>query len=90
VPIQSASRFYACSRSISLGKLNRNRLRSEGIHPDPMNRGLEIGGEFADDPKGSVILKQVTNSVANRIFLRGRFSGKPAIRLLSEREHPKK
>src|SRR5207249_1788662 len=37
------------------------------LHPGPMNRGLEIDSEVADDPQRSVILKQVTNGVAVRM-----------------------
>ncbi len=45
------------------------RLRPEAIimHPGPMNRGLEIDGEVADDPERSVIREQVTNGVAVRM-----------------------
>ncbi len=37
------------------------------MHPGPMNRGLEIDSDVADDPKRSVILQQVTNGVAVRM-----------------------
>jgi aspartate carbamoyltransferase catalytic subunit len=37
------------------------------MHPGPMNRGLEIDSEVADDPKRSVILQQVANGVAVRM-----------------------
>ncbi len=45
------------------------RLRPEAIimHPGPMNRGLEIDGEVADDPERSVIREQVTCGVAVRM-----------------------
>jgi aspartate carbamoyltransferase catalytic subunit len=44
-------------------------LRDHAIvmHPGPMNRGLEIDSEVADDPQRSVILQQVTNGVAVRM-----------------------
>jgi aspartate carbamoyltransferase catalytic subunit len=37
------------------------------LHPGPMNRGLEIDSDVADDPRRSVILRQVTNGVAVRM-----------------------
>ncbi|HSY49383.1 MAG TPA: aspartate carbamoyltransferase catalytic subunit [Thermoanaerobaculia bacterium] len=45
------------------------RANSDAIimHPGPMNRGVEIASDVADDPKRSVILEQVTNGVAVRM-----------------------
>lgn len=48
-----------------------NRLKSLGkecviLHPGPMNRGLEISAEAADDPR-SAILEQVANGVSVRM-----------------------
>jgi len=37
------------------------------MHPGPMNRGVEIDGELADDPKRSAILEQVEMGVAVRM-----------------------
>ena len=37
------------------------------MHPGPMNRGVEIASEVADDPRWSVILEQVANGVAVRM-----------------------
>ncbi len=37
------------------------------MHPGPMNRGVEIDAEVADDPQRSVILEQATNGVAVRM-----------------------
>jgi aspartate carbamoyltransferase catalytic subunit len=52
--------------------LTRERLRraKKGVlvmHPGPMNRGVEIASDVADDPNYSVILEQVTNGVAVRM-----------------------
>ncbi|HEY0372268.1 MAG TPA: aspartate carbamoyltransferase catalytic subunit [Thermoanaerobaculia bacterium] len=52
--------------------LTRERLRraKKGVlvmHPGPMNRGVEIASDVADDPHYSVILDQVTNGVAVRM-----------------------
>jgi aspartate carbamoyltransferase catalytic subunit len=50
------------------------------MHPGPMNRGVEIDGELADDPQRSAILDQVANGVAVRmacldLLTRGRRGG---------------
>jgi len=37
------------------------------LHPGPMNRGVEIAGEIADDPRRSLIWKQVESGVALRM-----------------------
>ncbi|MBV9932057.1 MAG: aspartate carbamoyltransferase catalytic subunit [Alphaproteobacteria bacterium] len=37
------------------------------MHPGPMNRGVEIEGALADDPRRSAILEQVENGVAVRM-----------------------
>jgi aspartate carbamoyltransferase catalytic subunit len=37
------------------------------MHPGPMNRGVEIDGDLADDPERSVIREQVENGVAVRM-----------------------
>ena len=37
------------------------------MHPGPMNRGIEISGELADDPARAAILDQVENGVAVRM-----------------------
>jgi len=56
------------SRSYGLTKNRINALKNNAIimHPGPMNRGLEISAECADDVK-SVIVDQVKNGVAMRM-----------------------
>lgn len=56
-------------RLYGLSAQRMTRLRPETIimHPGPMNRGLEIDGEVADDPERSVIREQVTHGVAVRM-----------------------
>jgi aspartate carbamoyltransferase catalytic subunit len=49
--------------SLRLAKLSKNAIV---MHPGPMNRGLEISAESADDLK-SVIIDQVKNGVAIRM-----------------------
>jgi len=38
------------------------------MHPGPINRGIELASDLADDPR-SVIMDQVTNGVALRMAL---------------------
>jgi aspartate carbamoyltransferase catalytic subunit len=45
------------------------------LHPGPMNRGLEIDSEVADDPQRSAILEQVSNGVAVRMAVLARLVG---------------
>ncbi|MGA8808750.1 MAG: aspartate carbamoyltransferase, partial [Thermoanaerobaculia bacterium] len=47
-----------------LARANSNAII---MHPGPMNRGVEIASDVADDPRRSVILEQVTNGVAVRM-----------------------
>jgi aspartate carbamoyltransferase catalytic subunit len=53
------------------------------MHPGPMNRGIEIDSEVADDPNRSVILEQVANGVAVRMAVLRRAvscqQGKPVV-----------
>jgi aspartate carbamoyltransferase catalytic subunit len=53
------------------------------MHPGPMNRGVEIDSEVADDPNRSVILEQVANGVAVRMAVLRRAvscqQGKPVV-----------
>lgn len=39
------------------------------MHPGPMNRGVEIADDVADDPRRSLILKQVENGVYVRMAI---------------------
>ena len=52
--------------------LTRARLDLAGpqalvMHPGPINRGVEIADDVADDPHRSLILKQVTNGIPVRM-----------------------
>lgn len=53
----------------ALTALRAKRMKPGAIvlHPGPINRGLELDSEVADDPGRSVILDQVTNGVALRM-----------------------
>ncbi|MBD2149198.1 aspartate carbamoyltransferase catalytic subunit [Pseudanabaena sp. FACHB-1277] len=54
--------------------ITRDRLRKcapnvQVLHPGPVNRGVEISSDLMDDPRLSLIDKQVTNGVAIRMSL---------------------
>jgi aspartate carbamoyltransferase catalytic subunit len=57
------------SRSYGLDAARAAKLPDHAIvmHPGPMNRGMEIAAEVADDPKRSTIVEQVTNGVSVRM-----------------------
>jgi len=48
-------------------RLDRRAPNALVMHPGPMNRGVEIDGELADDPRRSAILEQVELGVAVRM-----------------------
>lgn len=52
-----------------LTKERATRLKEKCLvmHPGPINRGVEIDSDVADDPRHSVILEQVTNGLAVRM-----------------------
>ena len=52
--------------------VTRERLRRAGrpilvMHPGPINRGVELASDVADDPEQAIILEQVENGVAVRM-----------------------
>ena len=79
-----------------LTKERAARLRPDCLvmHPGPINRGVEIDSEVADDPRHSVILDQVTNGLAVRMaalyLCAGSSRDNPASRpaSLSQRQEP--
>jgi aspartate carbamoyltransferase catalytic subunit len=69
---QRQAYFPGLGEYINLFGLTRERaarLKPDCLimHPGPINRGVEIDSEVADDPKHSVILEQVTNGLAVRM-----------------------
>jgi len=55
--------FYGLDRS----KLNYAKPNVKVMHPGPMNRGVEISSDVADDPDISLITQQVETGVAMRM-----------------------
>ena len=62
-------REYYNTFGLTRERLARAREKVLVMHPGPMNRGVEIASDVADDPHYSVILEQVTNGVAVRMAL---------------------
>lgn len=48
-------------------RLNLAKKDAIVMHPGPMNRGVEIADDVADDPTRSVIKKQVSNGIPTRM-----------------------
>jgi aspartate carbamoyltransferase catalytic subunit len=68
---QEKNLFPSIREYVRLFGMNMERLRKAPkevliMHPGPLNRGVEISDEIAEDPH-SVILEQVTNGVAVRM-----------------------
>jgi aspartate carbamoyltransferase catalytic subunit len=67
-------REYALQFSVTKERLRRARPDVVIMHPGPMNRGVEIAQDVAEDER-SVILDQVTNGVAVRMAVLYHMSG---------------
>jgi aspartate carbamoyltransferase catalytic subunit len=62
--LREYSRFYGLTRE----KLKRANEDVTVMHPGPINRGIELSSDIADDA-GSVILDQVSNGIAVRMAM---------------------
>ena len=58
---------YHARYGLTRARLARAAPHAIVMHPGPMNRGVEIDGDVADDPERSVILEQVEMGVAIRM-----------------------
>ena len=58
---------YHARYGLTRARLARAAPHTVVMHPGPMNRGVEIDGELADDPERSLILTQVELGVAVRM-----------------------
>lgn len=63
---KDSQREYINQWSLSRERLQKLAKRTLIMHPGPINRGLEISPEAAEDPR-SVILQQVKNGLAARM-----------------------
>ena len=60
---------------ITRERLEKTSKKITIMHPGPINRGIELDSDLADDPQFSVILNQVTNGVAVRMAILYLLSG---------------
>ena len=58
---------YHAEYGLTRERLARAAPHAVVMHPGPMNRGIEIAGDVADDPDRSAILEQVEYGVAVRM-----------------------
>ena len=58
---------YHAEYGLTRARLDKYAPNAIVMHPGPMNRGVEIDGELADDPTRSAILDQVELGVAVRM-----------------------
>ncbi len=58
---------YRACYGLTVARAARLRPGVPVLHPGPMNRGMEIDSEVADDPVRSLIRTQVSNGVAVRM-----------------------
>jgi aspartate carbamoyltransferase catalytic subunit len=58
---------YHARYGLTRARLDKYAPNAIVMHPGPMNRGVEIEGELADDPARSAILEQVELGVAVRM-----------------------
>ncbi len=83
---QEKNLFPSIREYVQLFGMNMERLKKAPrevliMHPGPLNRGVEISDEVAEDPH-SVILEQVTNGVAVRmavLYLLTGSAGRPRV-----------
>lgn len=62
-----STREYARLFGVNAARLQGCATDVTVLHPGPMNRGIEIASDLADDHRYSVITQQVTNGVAIRM-----------------------
>ncbi|MEM6413855.1 MAG: aspartate carbamoyltransferase catalytic subunit [Pseudomonadota bacterium] len=65
--IEKASKDYFADFGLTHQTLNYAKPNAFVMHPGPINRGVEIDGALADDPRRSLILQQVFYGVAVRM-----------------------
>ncbi|MFN5855158.1 MAG: aspartate carbamoyltransferase catalytic subunit [Pseudanabaenaceae cyanobacterium] len=66
--IPSLREYHACY-GITRERLRLCSPKVQVLHPGPVNRGVEISSDLMDDPRLSLIDKQVTSGVAVRMSL---------------------
>ncbi len=69
-------REYAIYYGINKQRLDGLKKDIVIMHPGPINRGIELSSDVADDPNRSIILHQVENGVAIRMAVLYLLAGK--------------
>ncbi|MEA3040917.1 MAG: aspartate carbamoyltransferase catalytic subunit [Sphingomonadales bacterium] len=65
--VEGSLKDFHARYGLTRARLSRAAPDAMVMHPGPMNRGVEIAGDVADDPERSAILDQVANGVAVRM-----------------------
>ena len=60
---------YFNKYGLTMDRLKRAKDDAVVMHPGPMNRGVEIADDVADDPHRSLILQQVANGIPVRMAI---------------------
>lgn len=60
---------YFNNYGLTLDRLSRAKPDALVLHPGPMNRGVEIADDVADDPTRSLMKKQVANGIPTRMAI---------------------
>ncbi len=60
---------YFNNHGLTLERLKHAKPDAIIMHPGPMNRGVEIADEVADDPTRSMMKRQVTNGIPTRMAI---------------------
>ncbi len=72
-------REYAIYYGINKELLDGLKKNIVIMHPGPINRGVELSSDVADDPQRSIILDQVENGVAIRMAVLFLLAGKKSV-----------
>ena len=79
-----STREYSRRSGLDQRRMDRLPANAVVMHPGPMNWGMEIAAEVADDPKRSTIVEQVTNGVSVRMaVLYDLLAGAPALQAVA-------
>ncbi len=62
-----SAREYSRRYGLDLARVELLPERAIVMHPGPMNRGMELAPEVADDPRRSTVVEQVSNGVSVRM-----------------------
>ncbi len=60
---------YFNNHGLTMERLKSAKLDAIIMHPGPMNRGVEIADEVADDPTRSMMKRQVANGIPTRMAI---------------------